>query len=368
MEIINSAIDLYNKYSGAFFVRIGMAIGIFIIFLIFSKIITKIIFKIGHSFTKKSKTELDDKILEAFRKPIRILVIFSGLYISLLILPFSQGTEDNITKLFRVSIIILITWGLYNVAGTYDIIYDKLGSKLNFRSQRILKPFISRVIRVIILAISVAIIAEEFGYSISAFVAGLGIGGIAVAMAAKDTLANVFGGVAILMDKPFDIGDWILASGVEGVVENINFRSTKIRTFEKALVSIPNSKISEEAIINFSRRGIRRVRFYLGVVYSTSSEKIQIVVNKIKKMLIDHPDVDNEIIITNFEIFNSSSLDILIQYYAKTADYIDYLEVKQDVNLKIMDILDEEKVEVAFPSTSIYFEDDLNTNEHRKEA
>ncbi|MBS4538873.1 mechanosensitive ion channel family protein [Clostridium sp. D2Q-11] len=368
MEIINAGINLYDKYFVPSLIELGIALGIFMLFLISSSIITRMIFKVGDIFAKKSKTGLDDDMLIAFKKPVRVLVILLGLYIALIYLPFSKGTEDNITLLFRVSIIVLITWGLYNLAGTYEVLYDKLGTKLNFRSQKILKPFISKVIRIIIIAISIAIIAEEFGYSISAFVAGLGIGGIAIAMAAKDTLANVFGGIAILMDKPFDIGDWIVASGVEGVVENINFRSTKVRTFEKAIVSIPNSKMSEEAITNFSRRGIRRVRFYLGIVYSTSSDKIQMVVKKINDMLVEHPDVDNEIILSNFEVFNTSSLDILIQYYAKTSDYQEYLSVKENVNFKIMDILEEENVEVAFPSTSIYFEDNLNTNEHHKQS
>lgn len=359
MRIIDSLIDFYNNNFMTSFIELGIAIAIFILFLVLSPIITNILFKIGRSFTKKSQTNLDDDILESFRRPTKVLIIFIGLYIALLYLPFSEGIESSITKLFRVSIIILITWGFYNAVGTYGMIYDKIGSKFNIKSQRILKPLITRIIRIIIIAISVAIIVEEFGYSISAFVAGLGIGGIAVAMAAQDTLANIFGGISIIMDKPFDIGDWIVGSGIEGVVENINFRSTKVRTFEMALVSIPNSKISKEAITNFSKRGIRRVRFYLGVVYSTSPDKIEIIVNKINSMLKNHKKVDDELIITNFAIFNNSSLDILIQYYAVTSDYQEFLSIQEDINLKIMNILERENVGIAFPSTSIYFRNNL---------
>lgn len=368
METLEWIKDFIDKYFVVSLMEILIAVGIFFISILLSSIITKIIYKIASIITKRTKNKVDDYILDGFKKPIKTLVIVIGLYIALIYLPFKENTEVIITRLFRVSIIIIITWGLYNVAGTYGWIYDKLGDKLNIKSQKILKPFITRIIRIIIIAISIAIIAEEFGYSISAFIAGLGIGGIAIAMAAKDSLANIFGGIAILMDKPFDIGDWVVFSNVEGLVEDINFRSTKIRTFEKALITVPNAKVSEEAITNFSKRGIRRVRFYLGLTYSTSSYKIERVVDNIKYMLIQHPDVDEDILMTNFEIFNNSSLDILIQYFAKAVDYNEYLDIKQDINLKIMDILEEEKVEVAFPSTSIYFEDNLNLNEFKKES
>jgi len=368
VEVLEWIKNFFDENFAVSLMQIGISVGIFFGSIIFSSVITKIIYKFMSIFTKKTKNKVDDYILDEFKKPIRTLIIAIGLYIALISLPFKEITETIITKLFRVSIIIIITWGLYNVAGTYEWIYDKLGAKLNLKSQKILKPFISRIIRVIIISICIAIIAEEFGYSISAFIAGLGIGGIAIAMAAKDSLANIFGGISILIDKPFDIGDWVVFSNIEGVIEDINFRSTKIRTFEKALITIPNSKVSENAITNFSKRGIRRVRFYLGLTYSTSSYKIERVVDNVKYMLLQHPDVDSEMILTNFEIFNDSSLDILIQYFAKAVDYNEYLNIKQDINLKIMDILEQEKVEVAFPSTSLYFEDNLNLNEFKKES
>ncbi|MBS4534872.1 mechanosensitive ion channel family protein [Clostridium sp. D2Q-14] len=362
MRILNLLVEFFDNNFIASFIELGISIVIFVLFLILSPIITNILFKIVRSFTKKSKIGLDDDMVESFKKPLKIFIIFVGLYIALIYLPFSEGTENSITKLFRVSIIILITWGLYNAAGTYGIIHEKIGSKLNIKSQRILKPLLIRVIRIIIIAIAVAIIVEEFGYSISAFIAGLGIGGIAIAMAAQDTLSNAFGGMAIIMDRPFDIGDWIVGAGIEGIVEDINFRSTKVRTFEKALVSIPNSKISKEAITNFSQRGIRRVKFYLGLEYSTTSEKIEKVVEKINSMLKKHSKVDDELIITKFEVFNDSSLDILIQYYAKTSDYEEFLSIQENINFKIINILEEENVGIAFPSTSIYFANKLESN------
>lgn len=361
MEYLNRLYDLYNRYFEASLMDIGISIVIFISAIILSKFITIIMFKIGYKITEKSKTKIDDEILEAFRKPLRGLLIVLGLYLALINLPFSQKTDLTIIRFFRASLIIMITWGLYNVEGTYDAIYDKIGNKLNLRTQKILKPFISKALRITTILISIAIIAEEFGYSVSAFVAGLGIGGIAIAMAAKDTLANIFGGVAILMDKPFDISDWIYAGDIEGTVENINFRSTKIRTFDKGLVSYPNSKLSEHPIINYSRRGLRRIEFHLGVTYDTPSKKVKKVAQDIKKMLSQHNEVDNDLIISRFEAFNDSSLDIYIYYFAKAQTLEEFLRIKEDVNIKIMEILEKEKVEVAFPSTSIYFENQLKS-------
>ncbi|MTI47708.1 MAG: mechanosensitive ion channel family protein [Firmicutes bacterium] len=339
-----------------------IALGIFIAFLILRKVLTKYISRIILKFVSNTKSEIDDDIFRAFDKPVKGLFTILGLYLSLTYLPLSISINEVITKLFRSGIVILLAWGFYNLEGTYSILHEKMKDKLNIKANKIVKPFLSKVLRFITIVIAAGIVAQEFDFNVSGFIAGLGIGGLAVALAAKDTLSNIFGGIVIIVDKPFDIGDWILSGDMEGVVEDINFRSTRIRTFAKALVTVPNSKLVDQPIINYSRRGIRRVTFKLGVTYDTPIDKLKQSINRIEKMLYDHPRVENETIFVKFDEFNDSSLDIFLYFFTSTANWEEYLNIKQEVNFKIMEILEEEGVSAAFPSSSIYFENKIETS------
>jgi MscS family membrane protein len=166
----------------------------------------------------------------------------------------------------------------------------------------------------------------------------------------------MFGGMVIFLDKPFTIGDWISTPSVEGTVEDITFRSTKIRTFAHALVTVPNATLANEPITNWSRMGKRRITFHLGVTYTTSRSKLEKCVQAIRAMLEEHPGIHKETIFVYFERFNESSLDIFLYFFTNTTDWKEYLSIREDVNFKIMQILEQEGVSVAFPSRSIYIE------------
>ncbi|EOD00439.1 mechanosensitive ion channel family protein [Caldisalinibacter kiritimatiensis] len=362
MEFLIKINELSKTYLNIPAQSIGIALGIFLFFTILRRIFSKYIIKLISLFTSKTKSQVDDDILRAFQRPLASFIAILGIYLALMYLPLSQAANITITKFFRAYIIIMIAWGLYNLEGTYIILHEKMQSKFNFKSNKILKPFLTKALRFITIAIAIGIVAQEFDYDVSGFVAGLGLGGLAVAMAAKDTLANVFGGIVIIMDKPFDIGDWIKSGDTEGVVEDINFRSTKIRTFSKALVTVPNSKLVDTPIFNYSRRGIRRITFKLGVTYNTPKEKLKGCIYEIERMLNEHPQVDKETIFVKFDEFNDSSLDIFLYFFTNTSNWEQYLNIKQDINFKIMDILEKEGVSVAFPSNSIYFENNLTVD------
>ena len=233
---------------------------------------------------------------------------------------------------------------------------------INLKIDKILLPFLSKVIRFIIIVLALSVILQEWDYDINGFIAGLGLGGLAFALAAQQTLANLFGGIVIITDKPFSIGDWILTPSVEGTVQDINFRSTKVRTFAQAVVTIPNATLANEPITNWTRMGKRRITFNLGVTYSTPKEKLEICVQEIKNMLQKHPGIHPETIFVNFDSFGASSLDIFLYFFTKTTNWGEFLQIKEDVNLKIMSILEKEGVSIAIPSTSIYFKNELKTN------
>jgi len=231
----------------------------------------------------------------------------------------------------------------------------------------IMLPFVNKGIKVVIIILAITVIAREWNYNIETLIAGLGIGGLAFALAAQDTVANLFGGVTIMVDKPFNIGDWIKTPQVEGTVEDIGFRSTRVRTFDQALVTISNSTLINTAVINWSRMGKRRLKFQLGVKYSTTSSELKECVKRIRDMLNSHPEIHKDTVFVYFEGFGSSSLEIFLYFFTTTTNWQKFLEVQEDVKLKIMDILEQLNIEIAFPSTSVYIETDTEITDFSKE-
>ena len=320
------------------------------------KPITKYVMKIMLAVTSKAKTDFPRKMVKSFEGPFRVLVGFSGVYIALRLLNLPPNVDAVNLNLFRSLLIILIAWGFMNLFNQTSGVFESLAKRFSVEVNDILIQFIAKGTRIIIIALAVSIVVQEWGYNVNSFVAGLGIGGLAFALAAQDTLANLFGGMVITLDKPFTLGDWIETPSVEGVVEEITFRSTRVRTFAQALVHVPNATIVKEPITNWSRMGKRRVMFTLGVMYSTPREKLERCTRLIEALLIDHEEIDNEFIVVRFNEFNQSSLDVFIYCFALTTQWAEFLRIKEDINFKAMDILKEQGVSIAFPSRSIYFE------------
>ncbi|MEW6622795.1 MAG: mechanosensitive ion channel family protein [Bacillota bacterium] len=344
--------DLFNKV----IVDGAVIVGILFAFWILRKLFARYIFKILLGFSKKTKTDMDTKLLLSFEKPLQIFFVILGIYLSFRYLPLTEYQEALAVHFFRTSIIILTAWGFYNFTGTCSGLFNKIQEKLDIQMDKILIPFLSKILRFLILFIAGVLIADEWGFEISTFIAGLGLGGLAFALAAKDTASNMFGGVVIILDKPFSIGDWIETPTVEGTVEDISFRSTKVRTFAHALVTVPNSTLANQPITNWTRMGKRRITFNLGVTYSTPRDKLEKVVNDIRDMLETHPEIHKQTIFVHFDKFNDSSLDIFLYFFTITTSWSEYLKVKEDVNYRIMNILEQEGVSVAFPSRSVYLE------------
>ena len=343
----------YDKYK-----YVGMAIGVFVLFVLLKNIFAKYVFKIILKLVNKTKFNADTKIVSAFERPLINFFEVLGMYFAFEILTYALPIIklDFIDKVFSSAIIILISWGLYNLTGESSLLFDRMHKAYDVKVDKILFPFMSKTLRLILVALVITIIAEKWGYNVQGFIAGLGLGGLAFALAAKDAAANIIAGISIIVDKPFTIGDWVNNDVFEGSIENISFRTTKIRTIDEALIIVPNSKLTNEPVTNFSRRGKRRVSFSLELNYITSRQKLEICVLKIKTMLENHPKVNEEGILVRFDKISTASLDILICYFADTPDYYEYFRVKEDINFKIVDILHQEEISMAFPRTGIYME------------
>lgn len=342
----------YNQWE-----QVGIALGVLIVFHLFRKLLTKHVLKLLFKLSKKTSTEQLLNTFVAFEGPLRLFFIGLGFYISLMYLPLEEKTDEVIIQISRSFIIFLIGYGMYNLSGSTSVMFQKVSSKFNVEVDKILLPFLSKFVRIIIIALIFSIIVGDWGFDVNGFVAGLGLGGLAFALAAKDALANLFGGVVIIMEKPFTIGDWIKTPSVEGTVEGISFRSTEIRTFAQAIVTVPNATLSNEPITNWTKMGKRRITFNLGVTYTTPKDKLETVVRKIDELLKSDPKIDQEVIFVRFDQFKDSSLDIFLYFFTKTTAWGEFLAIKEKINFEIMEILEEEGVSVAFPSRSIYIEE-----------
>ncbi len=354
IRIIKQGIVSFYYYEGIWH-YIGMSLLILIAVLIFRGFLTRLLYKGVVKVFPHAREEIAESYFPAFERPLAALFFVLGVYWAISYLPLNPEQKILLVRLFRTSLIIVIAWGFYNLTGSYSSFLKNFGHKLNIDFDEILIPLLSKTFRFIIIALAIAIVAGEWGYDINGFIAGLGLGGLAIALAAKDAIANIFAGIVILVDKPFSVGDWISTASIEGTVEEVSFRSTRIRTFAQAVVTVPNQILANEAITNWARMGKRRVTFMLKIAYTTPKDKLKKCVAEIREMLGEHPDIHKESIYVHFENISVSSFDIIIHYFTKKTSRGKYLSVKEDINFKIMEILDQADVSIALPSRSLYF-------------
>jgi len=313
--------------------------------------------RLARTIAARTETQLDDLLLTAAEKPAGWLLYTIGLLATLHMLNPPEAVFplmpliDHIGRVLSLCISIWFLWRLIDGLSAY---FSARAAQTDSSLDDQLVPFISKTLKIFIVITAVLVIAQNMGYSISGLIASLGIGGIAVAMAARDTIANVFGSIMILIDRPFTIGDWIKTPDFEGVVEEIGFRSTRIRTFAQTLVNVPNSLLANMVIDNIDARAKRRVKMRIGLTYATTPEQMQQAVAGIEAILAAHAGVDQQFKLVKFDEFEDSSLSIFLYYFSASTDWAKYLQVRQEVNMQIMQLLQSLGLDFAFPSRSIY--------------
>jgi MscS family membrane protein len=338
-----------GRFASAFLVLIGALI----LKKVFAHLFSNIIFPLA----ARTRSRYDDEFLRHIKKPAEFLVVVIGLCVALQILrlPIEPvNLRRGAQSLLKALVTFDIAWALFNLVGLLETFLTGWVNKTESTLDDHLLPFIRKSLRAFIIFLAVIMAIQNMGYSISGLLASLGIGGLAMALAAQDTLSNIFGSLMIILDRPFYLGDWIRSGEIEGVVEEVGFRSTKIRTFAKTLITVPNNVIANLAIDNFSRMPKRRIKLNVGVTYETGPAQMRRAVSSIREMLTNHPAIHQEFFLVNFTDFGASSLDIMVYCFTTTTIWEEYLDTRQDVCLKIMDILAGLGLEIAFPSHSVY--------------
>lgn len=330
------------------------AIFIFILFIFLRKLFTRFVIKFMLFFASETKTILDEKIIFGLKEPIRFAFIVLGMHIFFMLLFINNSF---IHLILETLIIYTIFWSILSLVDTFKdyIFYYR---KIDKQHSKELTSFIIKVVKIVIIIIGIILILQNWGVNVIGVSASLGIGGLVFALAAKDSASNIVSSITVLLDKSIKNGEWIKVAGIEGVVESIDMRTTKIRSFQKSLFTIPNSLVASSPIENFSRRGVRRIKLNVGLVYSTTSFDLENIISQIREMLQSHSRISQEeTLLVNFNDFGDSSLDIFVYTFTDTSNWEHYLEIREDVHLQIIKIVEKNNSSFAFPSKSIYMEE-----------
>jgi len=354
---------VYTSKYGAYFqqtffdipvANLVLAITVFLFVLLLRKIFTQIVIVSLQRLSKHTTTYYDDRIVSSLKEPLRFAFIILALHLFFLLI-FKEG--QFIKHILNTLMVFDLFWMILAITEALRGMVYGLTERFDTDLSRELGNFILRIIKFLIAAIGLGAMLQVWGINVTALVASLGLGGLAFALAAKDTASNLFGSFAILADKSIRIGEWIKVNGVEGVVEDIGMRTTKIRSFQKSLITVPNQIVANHPIENFSRRGIRRIKMHIGLTYGTTSSQISQIITDIKEMLQSHPGISQkDSLMVNFDTFGDSSLNIFIYTFTNTSNWEKYLHILEEVNLNIMKIVEENGSGFAFPSQSIYVE------------
>ena len=359
MEVLNNFKSLFlsvweKGILGIDFFQILVGLGIFLLFLIFRGLISRLIIKKLEIISKRTTNKLDDTFVKSMMGPARFLPIVLGVFFASYYMSFSDDMRDFVDNLNRTLITILIFWIIHQIIEPISYILSGLDKILT----RELIGWIIKSLKILIFILGAAAVLELWGIKIGPIIAGLGLFGVAVALGAQDLFKNLISEILVLVEKRFRMGDWIRVDGIiEGVVEKIGFRSTVIRKFDKSLAIIPNFQFAENAVINVSQTTNWLISWIITLQYDTTVDQLKTIRNQIEEHINKSEDFDQSIgVAVRVDKFAESSIDMYVRCFSKTNSWNEWLKVKENLALSIKQIVETNKASFAFPSQSIYVE------------
>ena len=348
-EFINAATGIIKENEQLF--RLIGGVLIFIIFLIFRNKLSASILKLISKFAFKNKEEKKESFVNTVKKPLSILFLVIGIFLAVYI----NAKSVALLKAFKIAVIIIICWGVVNYLSA------NIGSFIKFRgsddaTNLTAIKFISNILKIVVVLFGIVMVISELGYNINGLITGLGVGGLAISLAAQDAVSNLISGFIIVLEKPFVVGDFVITDGIQGTVIDITMRSTTIRTLEDSVVTLPNSHVANSSIVNLSRIEKRLISFDIGLLYSTPNELLEKCIGDIRDYLEEDENILEAPIRVHFTKLDDSSLNISVVCYSDKADLNEHLEVFNRVNFNVKRIIEENGAGFAYPSTSVYIE------------
>ena len=361
MESFNSFTNLFldvwnNGVFGVNATDIIVSLVIFLLFYLLRRLIARFILNRLSRIVSKTSNQIDDAIIEVLDGPLKFLPVVIGFFIASSYLDISENNQDFLDLLNRSLITIFIFWLLHQLIIPFSFVIKNFESKIS-------KPLVDwtlKGLKILVIVLGAVAILELWGIRVGPVIAGLGLFGVAVALGAQDLFKNLISGIMILMEKRFTVGDVILVSGeVEGVVEQIGFRSTLVRRFDSTPVMVPNYKFAEQSVTNYTRRHHRRIRWLVGLEYRTTIDQLKNIRSEIEYLIKNKNDFaknENANFYVRIDSFSDSSIDMLVQAFTLTNDWGEYLKIKENLAVKIIEIVEKNKAGFAFPSQSLYIE------------
>ena len=346
--------------AGQGFDKILIALTIISFFIILRGLFSRFVVTFAKKIAGKTDTDFDDKLIDALEDPIKLLPVILGLFFAINYIDLNE-TYINVANLFIRSLIVFgIFWALYKVILPITLVFNGLESILT----REMISWLVKFLHLAVVFIGGAAILEIWNIKVGPILAGFGLFGVAFALGAQDLSKNLIAGILVIAEKRMHEGDWIFVDGVvEGVVENIGFRSTLVRRFDKAPVYIPNAKLADNAVVNFSGMTHRRIKWLIGLEYNTSTDQLRLIRNKIEEYISSDSNFASPKEASTFiriDSFNESSIDLLLYCFTRTTDWGGWLEIKEDLAFAVKDIVEKSGSGFAFPSRSIFYQEYKN--------
>ena len=350
MKFINEIIEIFKNLSLENIIDIGIGLAIIVIFKIFSPLFAYIIVKM-FKFKVKDKNKIKET---GFYNPLKIFFVLLGVYIGAMSLKLPKDVFSIITKVFKICIILLTAKGFANLFDSSSETFGKIREKLHIDGTDTTINFFSKIGKLLIYVVAAFIVIAELGYDLSGLVTGLGITSVVIALAAQDVAKSILAGLSIISDRPFDIGDYIEVGTYAGTVEDITFRTTRIRDINNQIIVLPNSFLTTTSIINGTKREKRRYDLLLTLELNTTLEKVADLTENIKLALNTNSHVLKENIRVLFDTISADGIDLSISFYTDITDYEEFLKFKEEVNYMLLEIIKQANIELAYPSQSIY--------------
>ena len=361
MESFNTFSELFldvwnNGVFGINATDIIVSLVIFLLFYLLRRLIARFILNRLSRIVSKTSNQIDDAVIEVLDGPLKFLPVVLGFFIASSYLDVSDNNQDFLDLLNRSLITIFIFWLLHQLIIPFSFVIKNFESKIS-------KPLVDwtlKGLKILVIVLGAVAILELWGIRVGPVIAGLGLFGVAVALGAQDLFKNLISGIMILMEKRFTVGDVILVSGeVEGVVEQIGFRSTLVRRFDSTPVMVPNYKFAEQSVTNYTRRHHRRIRWLIGLEYRTSIDQLKNIRDEINNLIEKDDNFaknQNASFYVRIDSFSDSSIDMLVQTFTVTNEWAEFLKIKENLAVKIIEIVENNEAGFAFPSQSLYVE------------
>ncbi len=351
--LVDSILGLFNiNESGNTVAHYSISLLLLVVALLARRIVTRFIFVVLRRVAARTKTTFDDKLFPALETPAALLVMVLGIYAALHVLKLTPSADYYISSGSRVAFSLAIFWGLWRVISS-ALDHGNEIAKGKGMAVSSFMPWIKKTLLTVFVVLSFLLTVESLGYDVKAILAGLGIGGLAFALAAQDTLANIFGAIVVAVDQPFKIGESVRIGANAGTVEDIGLRSTRIRMVDRSLMVVPNKIVAAETITNLSRFTQRRNEQVIGLTYDTKPAELDGIVEDFKRIILAEGEVDPTSVMVYFRDYSASSLDLWVVYVTKSPDFQAYMRLRQRINLEFMRAVDARGLSFAFPTQTL---------------